>query len=62
MSDIIVEVQQGKIKGTTGNDYYGGDFYKFMGIPYAKAPVGELRFKVSVILFIFCRFVLCFNF
>lgn len=50
MSDIIVEVQQGKLKGTTGKDYYDGDFYKFMGIPYAKAPVGELRFKVGVYL------------
>lgn len=53
MSDIIVEVKQGNVKGTKGNDYYGGDFYKFMGIPYAKAPVGELRFKVGDILFIY---------
>lgn len=46
MSNIIVEVQQGKLKGTTGQDYHGGTFYRFMGIPYAKPPKGELRFKV----------------
>lgn len=46
MSNIIVEIQQGKLRGTTGKDYHGGSFYKFMGIPYAKAPKGELRFKV----------------
>ncbi|CAH1126253.1 unnamed protein product [Ceutorhynchus assimilis] len=45
MSDIIVEIQQGKLKGATGEDYYGGKFYKFLGIPYAKAPKGDLRFK-----------------
>lgn len=45
MTDILVEVEQGKLKGTTGSDYHGGSFFKFLGIPYAKAPVGDLRFK-----------------
>lgn len=45
MTDILVDVEQGKIKGTTGLDYHGGSFYKFLGIPYAKAPIGDLRFK-----------------
>ena len=46
MTDIIVEVEQGKLRGTIGTDYYGGEFKKFLGVPYAKAPIGELRFKV----------------
>ncbi|XP_066249272.1 esterase B1-like [Euwallacea similis] len=45
MADIVVQVEQGRLKGASGKDYRGGQFYKFMGIPYAKAPVGDLRFK-----------------
>lgn len=47
MADILVEVEQGKLQGTTGQDYYGGKFFKFLGVPYAKAPIGDLRFKVN---------------
>lgn len=47
MSDFLVEVEQGKLRGATGENYHGGQFCKFLGIPYAKAPVGDLRFKVS---------------
>lgn len=43
----IVVTQQGKLRGNTGKNYYGGVFYQFLGIPYAKAPVGDLRFKVK---------------
>ncbi|ENN71526.1 hypothetical protein YQE_11819, partial [Dendroctonus ponderosae] len=45
MADVLVEVEQGKLQGTTGHDYYGGKFFKFLGVPYAKAPIGDLRFK-----------------
>lgn len=45
MADPIVTIKQGKIKGTTDTDLDGGSFYKFLGIPYAKPPVGALRFK-----------------
>ncbi|KAI4468851.1 carboxylesterase [Holotrichia oblita] len=41
----IVKVEQGLLQGTTGIDYDNNKFYKFLGIPYAKPPVGELRFK-----------------
>ncbi|CAH1101525.1 unnamed protein product [Psylliodes chrysocephalus] len=42
---LVVSTENGKIKGKVGKDYHGGKFYSFSGIPYAKAPVGELRFK-----------------
>ncbi|CAH0586804.1 unnamed protein product [Chrysodeixis includens] len=44
--DFIVEVKQGQLAGIKEKDVTGEyDFYSFRGIPYAKAPVGELRFK-----------------
>lgn len=47
MADLIVTTEQGKVRGKTCVDYHGGTFYSFSGIPYAKAPIGPLRFKVS---------------
>ncbi|GJQ76635.1 hypothetical protein Trydic_g15495 [Trypoxylus dichotomus] len=44
-SEPIVKVEQGLLRGTTGKDYDGKKFYKFLGIPYAKPPIGRLRFK-----------------
>lgn len=46
MSEPVVTVKQGKLKGKVAEDYKGGKFYSFQGIPYAKPPVGDLRFKV----------------
>ncbi|XP_066154415.1 juvenile hormone esterase-like [Euwallacea fornicatus] len=45
MSGLTVKVKQGSIRGTTGTNLDGDTFYKFLGIPYAKPPVGPLRFK-----------------
>ncbi|XP_058827949.1 uncharacterized protein LOC131687875 [Topomyia yanbarensis] len=41
----IVEVRQGKVKGVTDKLPNGGKYHFFKGIPYAKPPVGELRFR-----------------
>nr|QIK02112.1 carboxylesterase 12 [Holotrichia parallela] len=40
-----VEIPQGKLKGDTRTNRDGGVFYAFKNIPYAKPPVGKLRFK-----------------
>ncbi|MGX8232298.1 carboxylesterase family protein [Bacillus subtilis] len=40
MTHQIVTTQYGKVKGTTENGVH-----KWKGIPYAKPPVGQWRFK-----------------
>lgn len=37
---IVVETKSGKVKG-----YLAGETWQFLGIPYAKAPLGDLRWK-----------------
>lgn len=49
MSDPVVTVREGKVKGRIASDFDGNDFYSFQGIPYAKPPLGKLRFKVSLL-------------
>ncbi|CAG9793753.1 unnamed protein product [Diatraea saccharalis] len=48
MSDIIVEVDKGKLRGKICETPDNSKFYSFKGIPYAKPPVGDLRFSVPV--------------
>lgn len=38
----------GKIKGQILTSRDGRPYYSYTGIPYAKPPVGELRFKVRL--------------
>ncbi len=43
-----VEVKQGKLEGTRAiSELTGEEYIGFYGIPYAKPPVGDLRFRVS---------------
>ncbi|XP_065091095.1 esterase E4-like [Ochlerotatus camptorhynchus] len=44
----IVEVRQGKLRGVTSTLPNGSTYHYFKGIPYAKPPVGELRFRPPV--------------
>ncbi|XP_013146624.1 PREDICTED: esterase FE4-like [Papilio polytes] len=40
-----VTVEQGTLEGKVCTTYYGKRYYSFEGIPYAKPPVGKLRFR-----------------
>ncbi|XP_068618539.1 juvenile hormone esterase-like [Battus philenor] len=42
---MAVYLPQGKLKGKTSRNDNGFEYIEFLGIPYAKPPVGELRFK-----------------
>lgn len=44
--DLQVEIPQGKLVGATRTNLDGGTYYSFQSIPYAKPPLGDLRFKV----------------
>jgi len=44
---VEVRVQEGKLIGIVEKGVYGDYYIAFRGIPYAKPPIGELRFKVS---------------
>lgn len=43
--DVILTTALGKVRGTYLTSSSGRIFYAFRGIPYAKPPVGDLRFK-----------------
>ncbi|XP_063223164.1 pyrethroid hydrolase Ces2a-like [Bacillus rossius redtenbacheri] len=47
MSEFVtVDISQGRLRGKrVTSDATGSTFYSFQGIPYAKPPVGPLRFK-----------------
>lgn len=46
-SRVDVHVRQGKLRGIVEKNVYGGYYTAFRGIPYARPPVGKLRFRVS---------------
>lgn len=53
MTQKIVQIKQGWLEGKSAVDYKGGCYFSFQGIPYAKPPLNELRFKVGSILFLY---------
>ncbi|XP_063839324.1 carboxylic ester hydrolase-like [Ostrinia nubilalis] len=48
MSNPIVTVKEGKLKGATKKLLDGSTYYSFKGIPYAQPPIGKLRFKAPL--------------
>jgi carboxylesterase type B len=42
---VKVKVNQGTVKGCVEKLPNGMDYLRFSGIPYAKSPIGHLRFK-----------------
>lgn len=48
MDEITVETRAGKVRGKKDNsESVGLEFFSFKGIPYARPPLGKLRFRVS---------------
>ena len=47
-SNVIVSTEYGPVKGVHSVTVLGVDYVKFQGIPYMKAPLGKLRFRVKV--------------
>lgn len=43
----VIKTTFGPVRGLQRTSKLGELFYSFRGIPYAKPPVGPLRFKVS---------------
>ncbi|XP_068618693.1 uncharacterized protein [Battus philenor] len=46
MNGPEVEISEGKLRGAISTTINGVQFYTFKGIPYAKPPIGELRFSI----------------
>lgn len=47
-SAITVKTKSGEIEGKDSKSLFDKrPFHSFRGIPYAKPPIGDLRFKVS---------------
>ncbi len=55
----IVDTELGKVRGVKKVSALETPYTAFLGVPYAKAPLGELRFKVSK--FMRCDDVQIFN-
>ena len=47
---VIAETEYGVVQGIKTNSILNEPYIKFLGIPYAQTPVGELRFKVKIAL------------
>lgn len=49
---VLAEIGPGKLLGVVERLPSGAEYFVFKGIPYAKAPVGELRFQVNGLVLI----------
>lgn len=50
MKEPIVQTKNGTLRGVVQRNVENEDYCAFKGIPYAQPPIGDLRFKVSLIL------------
>lgn len=44
--DLVVTTKTGRVRGTWSKSFEGNGYMSFYSIPYAKPPVGLLRFAV----------------
>jgi len=49
--DVLVEIDQGSLRGKRMKSRGGREYLAFIGVPYAKPPLGELRFQVNILRF-----------
>ena len=54
--DVTVNLSKGKLRGARLDYDFGQYYYAFKGIPYARPPVKELRFKVLILALFFTIF------
>lgn len=45
-----IELRQGVVRGIEEHLPRNGTFYSFKGVPYARPPIGNLRFEVCVVI------------
>ncbi|KAI2474218.1 esterase B1-like isoform X2 [Diabrotica virgifera virgifera] len=45
MESPVITVTEGQLRGYRRKNLDGKEFYAFLGVPYAKPPVGELRYQ-----------------
>lgn len=50
--ETVVKTKSGLVKGFKIASSFDYSYFNFIGIPYAKAPIGELRFKVRFALYL----------
>lgn len=46
VNEAVLEIPQGKLKWNILTSREGRNYYAFYKVPYAKPPIGELRFEV----------------
>lgn len=49
---VKLKTNYGVINGLWLKSRDGRPYYSYTGIPYAKPPIGELRFKVRIVLYL----------
>ncbi|PSN30849.1 hypothetical protein C0J52_16130 [Blattella germanica] len=45
LETVTVQIEQGELRGQVATTVNGLRYYSFLGIPYAKPPLGSLRFR-----------------
>ena len=48
--NVTVDIKYGRVQGHVVTLGTGQHVVSYLGIPYGKAPVGNLRFRVSVVM------------
>lgn len=47
--NFVVQTNYGPVRGCKRTSIVGEEYLSFRGVPYARPPLGDLRFKVMLI-------------